>query len=153
MKKTLFILLTLVIAACAKQPNTKITNFLKANVTQKDSVLSLNRFNAFEWDTLYIVPPYTNADREEGEWTKASAELSDTGIRSRDDISVLLFFNKGELAGYTEVKNAIYFADLGRANDGTMITYKRKDCVFAYKQIGPGWFEFKKSDQINVLKK
>jgi len=141
MKKVFFLLIAVFALSCAnnagKELDSKpLTDFLSKQVVGQSGSLSLKEFKAFDWDLVHVLPPYAVVDKRDTLVASAASAIERTDIKYRDDANILVFFNKGKLVGTMEVGRKLDFALLGEKDNNGGRSYKRNDCVFAYKVAG-----------------
>lgn len=66
-----------------------------------DDMIDFAKLTSFEWDTLYLIPPYSSIEDIKKQ-TGLSLNSSQTKIEDSDGISLLLFTKNGELVEYIE---------------------------------------------------
>ena len=127
MKSIVLGLLALLISACnGSRTDPLLLNQIQALVRsaqQADKVLKLNQINELEWDELLLIRPYTSFNSLDEELSSNKALLA-TKIDARDDITVMLFTQVGEVVGVVEFPRAVF--DFSQINSQT---YTPKDII------------------------
>lgn len=101
--------------------DTELERKIEEEVTSGQNILDLGRITNRDWDSLLILTPYTNSDKMEKQLGISLSRTKHSGIESRDDISQLIFFEKGEPVDMVEYPR--YLGDF--SNNGT--GFIRKD--------------------------
>lgn len=77
--------------------------------------LDLSNVAGPDWDRLFVFPPYTPKAYIASELGPAAAGAPDVGIEYRDDITLLVFVYRGQVAAYTEQPITCDFSSVERA--------------------------------------
>lgn len=120
MKNIILGLLVLLISACKGSPNEQpLFNRIEALVSsaqKTDKVLKLNQINEINWDELRLIKPYS-AFESLGDELSSNKALIATKIDTRDDITVMVFTQAGEVVGVVEFPRSIF--DFSQINSQT----------------------------------
>ena len=83
-------------------PDKKLETAIHEIIKSDTKVLYLNKVTDFQWDSLLILHPYSTLHQVESKLNIDLSQIKQTTIESRDDISVLIFYNKGEITKIIE---------------------------------------------------
>lgn len=107
MKKYLFAIFGLLFLQSCGSSNCKEDTTLKKKLVSRvyearksDTFLNFASTVQFEWDTIYILPPYTVLDHFHKSTGLDISCLNETGIQSRDDMNLIVFTKKSEIISY-----------------------------------------------------
>jgi hypothetical protein len=103
-----FIVLVVAISGCNnKQSNQEISILLNTTVRDGKTTFKIEGLS-INWDTLLIVPPYTNLKKLNARINIDVSKLSKTGIQQRDDICVLVFLKDKNIVSCIEFSRETY---------------------------------------------
>lgn len=77
--------------------------------------LDLADFPDVPWDRLYVFPPYSHEALVEAELPGSWVVLANSGIESRDDVTLLVFAEAGAVQAFVELPRTCDFAGVERA--------------------------------------
>lgn len=102
-----FILFTIVffMLSCNNRQE-KLRHEILESLTRGDGKIKLGALNGLSWNKMYILGPYSRSEMFDATLMKQQNLIESTGISSRDDILLLMFFNNEILAGYTDIKRS-----------------------------------------------
>lgn len=104
MKNLTFLLFFVPLVGCTDLPKVLDEQAL-SNDINIDKTIVLKNYTSFEWDRVYVFPPYTPKDKVKRE----SGLRKTTVIDTSDSITLLVFKDQGLVVTYFEVKR--YKAD------------------------------------------
>jgi hypothetical protein len=102
---TITLFLVLLHAACMERgKEVQLDEFADAVAmqasSQEPSDLLLADFTAFEWDRVFVFPPYTPYEEIRDTIQAPWDSVSKTGIAQRDDATLLVFMKGGEIVRF-----------------------------------------------------
>jgi hypothetical protein len=82
--------------------DTKLEEKIKKGVTSREKTLNIGELADFKWDSLLILTPYVNPDLMEVQYGINLSKIKHTGIKSRDDINQMIFFDNRQPVNMVE---------------------------------------------------
>jgi hypothetical protein len=103
-----------------------------ASLLPDDGVLILSQATDFDWDTVFVFPPYSSGTLiAKAVQADIEQDISDTGIENRDDISVFVFKKNSGAIVMAIPRSTMDITD-NRAESGIA----RK--VASFRKVAPG---------------
>jgi hypothetical protein len=126
MKKStiLFFIFVIIILGCSnKHIDQRILIKLDSTLKARKDTFSFEKFD-LDWDSLLILPPYTNLGQLKKSFNIDARKISLTGIDQRDDICLFVFMKSNNVISCIEFSRRTYdFSTLP-------IKYYSKESVF-----------------------
>lgn len=93
MKYFILFFVVILIASCSESEDNAIeTHILSGVSNSKNDIIRLDTLVQFDWDRLYILPPYTNTTIMDSRLLSVSDIIKKTYVEMKDDRNVLVFF-------------------------------------------------------------
>lgn len=107
------------------------------------NILKIEGFADADWDTIYIIEPYTNLEKFIALYDLKLGEFVESNIEINDGINLLLLTKKGEVVSYLNHQRAEGdFTYLNKLKDH----YKKENAVF-YIKAEDEWVYFSEFPQ------
>ncbi len=133
-KKICFIVIILLASCNEHTLNKKVLDLLNRSVSQKNGQFSFGSvYNNF--DSLMVLRPYSNIKKIETKFNINLSEIENVNIDFRDDIILIVFFNKRKLSEFTIIPRNRYVADIDSI------------CMYSKKQM----FNVSKRDEGTII--
>ena len=105
----------------------KLEHISKVSIeTNTMLVFSMDSIANFKWDSLVILPPYTNLELVSKKFFINFKVLSNTGIQQNDNKCVLVFIENGHIVNYVNIQRGVM--DFYQVNDYRL--FLRSDANF-----------------------
>ncbi|MTP79383.1 hypothetical protein GMB70_12050 [Turicibacter sanguinis] len=117
----------LLLCGCSTKFNRFDDSELKSFLVEDEQYFDFSFVNMFEWDKVYIIPPYTSRQTISD---KIGIQFNlPTTIQSSDTVNLLIFINKNKVVKYDEVPRRIVDFDI---SDTTLITLENSKVKIRY---------------------
>jgi hypothetical protein len=129
-------IMTFGLFACAKSGGGFVTALERSASTAKDTdnpTVTISSVTDFEWDTLFIFPPFTPVDRIHAQLGYKWSDAAKTHIDASDGFHLLVFVKSGTVVHHFKVSRQIDFQNLEVGN-----VFSPRDDVFEIKAAGAG---------------
>ena len=100
-----------------------------------------------KWNRLYICPPYTYTGMFDDYVLPYIDQVMNTGIRQRDDICVLLFFNDKKMVAQSVVSRDIDFASIAKVDKEHHLIHLTPDEEIGWVKADHGYYKVKLTQQ------
>lgn len=137
MKKLLLLSYSLVIiSACNKNVDSNLLNYVKENLKNNKGTLKLSAYKEVNWNTMYVLGPYTTTKQFDGILKPYQKEILATGIDTDDQICLVMLFNDKKLVSQSIFdRKTIDFERITRFGAGTKIKPVSRDSAnFSYQR-------------------
>ncbi len=123
MKCILYLSILLIFISCNEYKNDKIESRLER--VREDSHFRLDSIESRDWDTLYVLTPYTDIESKFGSSISEKIKYYELGSKSYDHLCSLIFVKEGEVISCYDVNRNI--ADFSVLDSSS--------CIFDKEQI------------------
>ena len=103
MRRFITIGFLLVFAAYAEKPIRPLVSSPLAHAIRTQEDIDLAAVTDFEWDTVYIFPPYTPAN----DVKKKVGRLVPSSIEASDSVVLLVFLHRGQIVRFADFERRI----------------------------------------------
>lgn len=111
MKIGTFGILILILTSCQHlfqlKSDQNLTKKIEIKFNEESAIVDLSKLNDFTWDNLLIFEPYSLIERTEKELNLNLSNIRENGIRSRDDINLLVFMKNGKSIKISELTREV----------------------------------------------
>ena len=122
-----FILFAFVFFGCSSKENHKVKgellSLLDSKAKEENANLQLEGLS-LEWDSLLVIPPYTNLEKVKSSFKMDVEVLKGADIASRDNVCILAFVKSKKIVSYVEVPRKYDFSEVGNKLYSKDYTYK-----------------------------
>jgi len=116
--------------------NGEFKNFVVKTVhADSAGVLDLNKYDAVDWNKMYIIRPYSTRQSLDNRVRLYQIEVFDTGIAHQDAFVVMLLFKDDKLVNLTKFTRELEFRKIIKNSlKGIAQPYEKSDAIFKFKK-------------------
>lgn len=92
-KLLLFGFCLLILSACNKSADSHLLNYVKESLKDNKGTLKLSAYKEVNWNTMYVLGPYTSTKQLDGILKPYQKEILATGVDTDDQICLVMLFN------------------------------------------------------------
>ncbi len=137
MKKLLLLGFCLfILSACNRNVDSNLQNYVKENLKNNKGILKLSSYKEVNWNTVYVLGPYTSTKQLDGVLKPYQKEILATGIDTDDQLCLVMLFNDKTLVSQCIFdRKTIDFERVTRFVAGTKVKPISKDsAIFSYQR-------------------
>jgi translation initiation factor 6 (eIF-6) len=126
----------LILSACNKKFDSNLLNYVKENLKNNKGTLKLGAYKEVNWNTMYVLGPYTSTKQLDAVLKPYQKEILATGIDTDDQICLVMLFNDKALVSQSVFdRKTIDFERITRFVAGTKIKPISRDSAnFSYQR-------------------
>lgn len=114
MRRFLTVGFLLVFVGCAEKPIRPLVSSPLAHAVRTQEIIDLAAVTDFDWDTVYIFPPYTPAS----EVKKKVGRFVPSSIEASDSVVLLVFLHRGRVVRFADFERQIGDLSSASGTDG-----------------------------------